>query len=160
MAIAPVLALAQAAGAVPPTTSAPDVHIATAQIRGVVVVRLKNGVDILAGLKEAVDRQHIRNAVVLSGFGSVTSYHIHVVENSVFPPKDAYIKARKPYDIVGASGYVIGGRVHAHMTFSDTKRAFGGHLEPGTTVFTFCTVTLGILDDEAPVSRIDDFTWR
>jgi predicted DNA-binding protein with PD1-like motif len=160
MAIAPVLALAQAAGAVPPTTSAPDVHIATAQIRGVVVVRLKNGVDILAGLKEAVDRQHIRNAVVLSGFGSVTSYHIHVVENSVFPPKDAYIKARKPYDIVGASGYVIGGRVHAHMTFSDTKRAFGGHLEPGTAVFTFCTVTLGILDDEAPVSRIDDFTWR
>jgi len=149
----PTPAVAQAA-------AAPDVHIATAQIRSVIVVRLKNGVDILAGLKEAVERQHIRNAVVLSGFGSVTAYHVHVVENSVFPPKDAYVKARRPHDIVGASGYIIGGRVHAHMMFSDTKRAFGGHVEPGTTVFTFCTITLGMLDDDAAISRIDDVTWH
>ena len=140
--------------------SAPDVHIATAQIRNVVVVRLKNGVDILDGLKQAVARQKIRNAVVLSGFGSVTSYHVHVVENSVLPPKDAFVKAKRPLDILGASGYVIGGKVHAHMTFSDTKHGFGGHLEPGTNVFTFCTVTLGVLDDDADISRIDDFTWH
>jgi hypothetical protein len=39
-------------------------------------------------------------------------------------------------------------------------KAFGGHLEPGTTVFTFAIVTIGVLDDNIDLSKVDDWTYR
>ena len=38
------------------------------------------------------------------------------------------------------------GRVHAHITFSDTEKAMGGHLEEGTRVLTFSLITLAETD--------------
>jgi predicted DNA-binding protein with PD1-like motif len=65
-----------------------------------------------------------------------------------------------PADIIGMSGVVIGGRVHAHITLANPDRAFGGHLEPDTTVFTFAVVTLGVLDDAVDLSKVDDWNYR
>jgi predicted DNA-binding protein with PD1-like motif len=65
-----------------------------------------------------------------------------------------------PADLIGMNGYVIDGKVHAHMTLANPEKAFGGHLEPGTTVFTFAIVSLGVLDDAADLSRMDDKTFR
>ncbi len=48
----------------------------------------------------------------------------------------------------------MGGRVHAHLTFSDEERAMGGHLEPGSHVLTFAIVTLAELPDN-DLSRWD-----
>jgi predicted DNA-binding protein with PD1-like motif len=56
------------------------------------------------------------------------------------------------------NGYVIDGRVHAHLTMANPDHAFGGHLEPGTNVFTFAIVTLGVFDGD--LSRVDDKTYR
>jgi hypothetical protein len=58
------------------------------------------------------------------------------------------------------NGYVIDGRIHAHMTMATAEHAFGGHLEPGTDVFTFAIVTVGVLDDGVDLSRVDDKTYR
>ena len=58
------------------------------------------------------------------------------------------------------SGFVIDGRVHPHITLSNPDKAFGGHLEPDTTVFTFAVVTLGVLDDGIDVKKIDDWNYR
>src|SRR5437763_12120567 len=41
----------------------------------------------------------------------------------------------------------INGTVHAHMTLANPDKAFGGHLEAGTNVFTFAIVTIGVLND-------------
>jgi hypothetical protein len=46
------------------------------------------------------------------------------------------------------------------MTLATPDRAFGGHLEPQTNVFTFAIVTLGVLNDGADLSRVDDKTYR
>jgi hypothetical protein len=46
------------------------------------------------------------------------------------------------------------------MTLANADKAFGGHLEPGTTVFTFAIVTLGVLDDGVDFRRLDDKTYR
>jgi hypothetical protein len=43
---------------------------------------------------------------------------------------------------------------------ANPDKAFGGHLEPGTTVFTFAIVTIGVLNDAAELSRIDDKAYR
>jgi predicted DNA-binding protein with PD1-like motif len=58
------------------------------------------------------------------------------------------------------NGYIINGKVHAHMTMATPDKAFGGHLEPGTTVFTFAIVTIGVLNQNADLSRVDDKTYR
>jgi uncharacterized protein len=139
---------------------APAVHTVRSAIDRVVIVRLKNKTDLLDGLKQAVAREKIKNAVFISGFGSVTAYHTHVVSNTTFPPKDAFTRESGPFDLLNVSGMVIDGKVHAHITLSGTGKTTGGHLEPGTSVFTFATITLGMLSDSADLRRLDDYNWR
>ena len=99
--------------------------------------------------------------MILAGIGSVRGYHIHTVSNGTFPTKNIYVKnPTGAADIVSMNGYVIDGRVHAHLTLADADKAFGGHLESGTTVFTFAVVTVGVFKDGIDLSRIDDKSYR
>lgn len=138
----------------------PSVYAVPSQFSTVTIVRLKYRTDILKGLREAVENYGIKNAVILSGIGSVTGYHIHVVDNSTFPTRNLFVQnPEAPADIVNINGYIIDGRVHAHITLADENKAFGGHLEEGTTVFTFAIITLGILQD-SNLKRVDDSSYR
>jgi predicted DNA-binding protein with PD1-like motif len=109
-------------------------------------VRLNPGDDILLCLREAVEKQGIKNAVILSGVGSVTSHHFHVVASLVNPPREKFTKGEKPSDIVNVNGFIINGRVHAHIIHSDKDVAFGGHLELGVKVLTFSAITIAEVD--------------
>src|SRR5258708_31134372 len=95
-----VLHLALAACTAAAAADAPDVATFSLPISRVVVVRLKNGTDMLDGLRQAVAREKIKNAEVMSGFGSVTGYHVHVFGNTTFPPKDVFTKGPGPFDIL------------------------------------------------------------
>lgn len=141
------------------TTSAPMVHTTSSNFSKIVVIRLKNGADLLEGLEKAVKQHNIKNAVILSGIGSLTAYHIHVVDSTTLPAKEVFPKANVPQDLLNVNGYIIDGRVHAHITFSDEEKALGGHLEPGTNVLTFAIITLGVLEEGADLSRVDDWKW-
>jgi len=138
----------------------PSVVSVPSQMKRVVVVRFKYNTDLLKGLEETVKNEKIKNAVILSGVGSVTAYHVHAVHNTTLPAKLAYTQRSVPMDLIAVNGYVLGGRIHAHITMTDDQKAFGGHLHEGTTVFTFAIVTLGILDDNIDLSRFDDSKWR
>jgi len=140
--------------------SPPDVVTVTSEIKRIVLVRLKYNTDLLDGLQQAVKNEKIKNAVILSGVGSVTRYHVHAVSNTTLPAKLAYTERAAPMDLIAVNGYVLGGRIHAHITLTDDQKAFGGHLHEGTTVFTFAIVALGVLDDNADLGRFDDSNWR
>ncbi len=145
----------------PNSDKVPDVYAITGRFERVVVLRFKNDTDLLAGLEKMVREQKIRNAVILSAFGSVTSYHVHQVSNRTFPSKNTYVKnPTGAADVLGMSGFVMGGQIHPHITLATPGKAFGGHLEPGTKVFTFAVVTLGVLNDDLDFSRLDDKTFR
>jgi len=137
-----------------------DVVTVHSEMKHVVVVRFKYNTDLLKGLQQAVKSQNIKNAVILSGVGSVTRYHVHAVHNTTLPAKLAYTERAVPMDLIAVNGYVLNGRIHAHITMTDDQKAFGGHLHEGTTVFTFAIVTLGVLDDNIDLSRFDDSSWR
>ena len=150
-----------AADALPNSDQVPAVYAIDGKFERVVVLRFKYQADLLAGLEAAVRQQQIRNAVILAGIGSVRSYHFHAVSNGEFPSQNILVKdPAAPADIAGMNGYVIDGRVHAHVVFSNANQAFGGHLEPGTTVFTFAIVTLGVLDDAVNFAHLDDKNFR
>ena len=139
----------------------PDVYALTGQFDRVLVLRFKNQTDLLAGLERMVKEQKIRNAAILSGIGSVRSYHYHADSNRTFPSQYLFVKnPTGSADISGMNGYVIDGRVHAHITFADADKAFGGHLEPGTSVFTFAIVTVGVFKDGIDLNRVDDKNHR
>lgn len=145
----------------PNNPTVPDVQALSSHIERIVLLRFKYNTDLLAGLQQAVRDQKVRNAVILSGLGSVRGYQVHQVGNRDLPPEDVFTKnPSAPADIVGMSGLVLNGRVHPHIVLANPDHAFGGHLEPGTTVFTFAIVTIGVLDDSLDLTRFDDWNKR
>lgn len=113
-----------------------------ASINRVILIRVDPGEDLLQALERAVGEQDIRNGTFVSGAGSLSRYHFHVVSTTNLPPENVFITGEGAYDILTITGFVLDGRVHAHITFSDDKTAMGGHLEQGCEVLTFAMVAL------------------
>lgn len=118
-----------------------------ADIKRVVFVRINPGDDVLEGMQLAVKKHGLENAIILMGFGSVRKSHFHVVMSNDLPPSESYPKSDQPLDICGIQGLVIKGKVHGHITFSDERNGFGGHLEEGCLALTFTVIALGDLAD-------------
>lgn len=138
----------------------PDGYAVTSHFSRIVVLRFKYKTDLLAGLEKMVKQEHIRNGVILAAMGSVRGYQVHQVSNRTFPSHDTFVKnPTGPADLVSMNGYIINGRIHAHVTLGTPDKTIAGHLEPGTQVFTFAIVTIGVMN-EADLSRIDDKTYR
>lgn len=123
-------------------------------IQEIKIARFDYGADLLGELRKYVSDNNIKNALILNGIGSSQSYSYHVVASSEIPPKEMYPKEDKPLDIISVQGFVLDGRVHAHILFGDEKISFGGHLEEGVKVLTFAIITLGIIGDD-DISGID-----
>lgn len=124
-----------------------------ATISRVILIRADPHDDLLDALEQAVKHHGIQNGAFISGAGSVSRYHFHVVSSADLPPENAFVKGEGPYDILTITGCVLGGRVHAHVTLSDDKVAMGGHLEPGCEVLTFAMVALA----EMPEHDLSDW---
>ncbi len=105
-------------------------------------LRFNPGDDVLLSLRQAVADNGIRNGAIVAGIGSLTSYHFHVVSSTDLPPENAFLQGEGAYDILNVNGFIFDGRVHAHITFSDTEIAMGGHLEEGCRVLTFAILTI------------------
>ena len=116
-------------------------------IKRIVMVRINPGEDILEALNAAVTKESIHNGIILNGLGSSRAHHYHVVSSNDLPPEELYPKDEAPRDIVCFSGLIVEGRIHAHITFSDDKKAEGGHLEPGTRALTFAIVSIAEVED-------------
>lgn len=145
----------------PNSERVPDVYAISGQFDRILVLRFKFGTDLLAGMEKMVRQEKIRNAVILSGAGSVRGYQVHQVSNRDFPSKNMFVKnPAEPADMISMNGYIIDGKIHAHMTLATPDRALGGHLEPGTQIFTFGIVTVGVMKDGVDFSRLDDKTYR
>jgi len=130
-------------------------------IKNLIFIRLNPGDDLLAALQEGAKKHNIKNAVILCGIGSARSHHFHVVGTRENPPRNDFVRAEKASDIAGITGYIIEGRVHAHIIHSDTEIAFGGHLENGVEALTFAILTLAEVDYDFTgfdsIGNIEDF---
>jgi predicted DNA-binding protein with PD1-like motif len=144
----------------PNSNKVPDVYAISGQFSRIVILRVKYKADLLACINRMVKQEHIRNGVILSGIGSVRGYQVHQVSNRTFPSQDTYERnPTAPADLISMNGYIIGGRVHAHLTLATPDRVIGGHLEPGTQVFTFAIVTIGVMN-AADFTHLDDKDYR
>ena len=145
----------------PNNPAVPDVYTTSGQFERVVVMRMKYGTDLLADLEKAVADEHIENAVILSGIGSVRGFKLHQMANRDLPTKNIFTtEVNTPADLDSISGYVIDGKVHAHIVLGVTPdRTMAGHLEHGTEVFSYAVVTVGVLTG-VDLSRVEDKGYR
>lgn len=140
----------------------PDSYVLSGKFNRILVLRAKNKTDLLAEMEKQVKRQNIKNAVILSGIGSVRGYRVHNVAGRDYPVPDMFVSAPDtPADLIGMNGYINNGVIHAHVILAlgdKTATTISGHLEKGTEVLTFAVVTLGVLDTD--LGRVDDATYR
>ena len=140
----------------------PDSYVLSGKFDRILVLRAKNKTDLLTEMEKQVKAQHIKNAVILSGIGSVRGYRVHNVAGRDYPVPDMFVSApNTPADLIGMNGYIVNGNIHAHiiMALGDNKATtVSGHLEKGTEVLTFAIVTLGVLNID--LGRVDDLTYR
>jgi predicted DNA-binding protein with PD1-like motif len=111
-------------------------------ISRMILIRADPGEDLLDALQRAVADHGVQNGIFVSGAGSLRRYAFHVVSSTDLPPENAFVEGDGAFDIVAITGAVLGGRVHAHVTFSDDTSTLGGHLEPGCEILTFAMVAL------------------
>jgi uncharacterized protein len=144
----------------PNNPQVPDVYAVNGHFDRVVVLRLKYKTDLLAGLQKMVKQENIRNGVILSAIGSVRGYQVHQVSNRTLPSQDTFVKnPTESADLVSMNGYVIEGKLHPHVTLATPDKVIAGHLEPGTEVFTFAIVTIGVMND-VDFRHLDDKNYR
>ena len=167
--IAPLAAFAQiqrhaatAEDARPNDPKVPDSYALSGRFDRILVLRMKFKTDLLTEMEKQVKAQHIQNAVILSGIGSVRGYRVHNVAGRDYPVPDMYVSApNTPADLIGMNGYIVNGNIHAHiiMALGDNKATtVSGHLEKGTEVLTFAIVAVGVLNTD--LGRVDDLTYR
>jgi predicted DNA-binding protein with PD1-like motif len=144
----------------PNSSAVPEAYALTGHFDKIVVIRLKYKANLLAGITKVVQEQHIQNGVFLSAIGSVRGYEVHQVTNRDLPTQDTFEKnPNQPADLVSMNGYVINGRIHAHMTLATPERVIAGHLEAENEVYTYAIVTIGVMND-TNLDKIDDKTYR
>jgi predicted DNA-binding protein with PD1-like motif len=136
-----------------------DIETISTEFQSVAIIRLGTGTDMLDGLNQAVKDQSIENGVFLSGIGSVSAYHVHVVSDQNLPPAQEHPRASVAMDLTSVQGYVLNGRVHAHITLADENSMIGGHLEKGTRALTFIIVTVGVLPDSLELDHLDKYQF-
>jgi predicted DNA-binding protein with PD1-like motif len=134
-----------------------SIDITTSKFERIEIIKLESGTDMLEGLNNAVKEKKIKNAVILAGIGSVTDYHFHVVSDRNLPPANEFTSASSAMDLIAVQGYILNGRVHAHITLADENSALGGHLEPGTKALTFIIITMGVLPDSLSIEHLDSY---
>lgn len=110
-------------------------------------LRLNPGDDLLLSLRQFAKEQNIQNAAILSGVGSLSRYHYHVVKTVNMPPGNVFVTDEGPFDILTITGLIVNGEVHAHVAFSNTESAYGGHIEEGCIVLTFAVIVLAEADN-------------
>jgi predicted DNA-binding protein with PD1-like motif len=142
------------------SSTVPDAYALVGHFDRIVVIRLKYKANLLEGMRKVIKEQHIQNGVILSAVGSLRGYEIHTVSNRDMPSEDTFVKnPTQPADLVSMNGYVINGRIHAHMTIATPDKVIAGHVEEGNEVFTFAIVTIGVMNG-TNLDKIDDKTYR
>ncbi len=122
--------------------------------RGIVFLSLHHKDDVLESVHTLIKEASLQNAVVMTGLGSLTKGHFHIIASNNYPPGDTFIKLDGPLEIGHIAGIIAGGEPHLHLTLLDKDmKTWAGHLEPGCEVLTLCELSIQRVDEVPMVHR-------
>lgn len=112
-------------------------------LRRIHIVRVDPGEDVLESIGRFLKQVGLQQAVVLGGYGTLASYHLHWVTHNRIPTENLFRRGQGGIEILAMNGLVVDGEPHIHVALSTADGAFGGHLEPGCIAYVLCEVFFG-----------------
>ncbi len=110
---------------------------------GVIVASLSHDDLLLESLRALVHTASIANGILLSGIGSLSTGHIHIVSSNDYPPTNEFLHLPGPLEVINFGGIIAGYEPHIHIALWDAQHHyFGGHLEDGCRVLTLIELSI------------------
>ncbi len=109
-------------------------------VKKVHILRIDPGEDVLEAVKKFIADADVKQAIVMSGYGTLGAYHLHWVEHNRLPSENTFRKGEGGIEILAMNGLVVEGEPHIHVALSTQEGAFGGHLEPGCITYVLCEI--------------------
>lgn len=104
------------------------------------ILRVDPGEDVLETIRVFINQTGLRQAVVLGGYGTFASYHLHWVAHNRIPTDNLFRRGEGGIEVLSMNGLVVDGEPHIHITLSTPEGAFGGHLEPDCIAYVLCEI--------------------
>ncbi len=117
------------------------------------VFRLTPGEDLLESIVEYCRERNLKAAIVLTCVGSLRMAAIRLADQ-----KEVTLFKGK-FEIVCLTGTLSPDGAHLHIAISDhTGRTLGGHLMPGSLIYTTAEIALGELEELRFTRPLDEQT--
>jgi predicted DNA-binding protein with PD1-like motif len=115
-----------------PPASAADptpAKISAARIQEVYHVRVTRDGHLIESVMDAIKQNNIVNGAILTGIGSLQECAYHRSKSLGPDNADEFYTVKGAMELLNLAGVITGGKPHIHITFSNEKGAFGGHLD-------------------------------
>lgn len=120
------------------------------------VMRLDAGDYLLESIMTLIEHQNIRNAVVVSGIGTLDHCVLHMVMTTSYPAVEHFERwENKPLELASIDGIIADGVPHLHMVISDHQKAYAGHVEPGCRTLYLCEIVIQEIEGCELIRRKD-----
>ena len=113
------------------------------------ILRVDPGEDVLVAVQDFLEERGVRQAVVMGGYGTLATYHLHWVTHNRIPTENLFRSGEGGVEILAMSGLVVEGEPHIHVALSTPQGAFGGHLEQGCIAYVVCELFFGEVEGVA-----------
>ncbi|RJS87694.1 DUF296 domain-containing protein [Candidatus Bathyarchaeota archaeon] len=118
-------------------------YFSTDKIGRIFILSLHPGDYILESIKELVEKESVKDAIVVSAIGTLDEYEMHYVLTTGFPPQNKFEHWKdKPLELAHIGGIIADGEPHLHVVVSDSEKAYAGHLEKGCRVLYLAEIVI------------------
>ncbi|MBO7709218.1 MAG: DNA-binding protein [Lachnospiraceae bacterium] len=93
------------------------------------ILKLVQGDCIRESIEKLVEKEQIRNAVIVSGIATLDRSRMHMISTTDHPMDVSIVgQMDTPLEVASIDGLIVDGMVHIHMVTADKDRAYGGHV--------------------------------
>ena len=137
-------------------------YFSTEKIGRIFVLRLDPGDFLLESIEGLVQKENVKDAVVVSAIGTLDEYRVHWVTTTGFPAENHFEHWKdKPLELASVGGVIANGKPHFHVVVSDSEKAYSGHLERGCRIlYTAELVIIELKSLNLARERCDDQVVR
>ena len=114
------------------------------EVGRVIVINLSRGDKLLESIRDRLQAEGIRNAVLFGAVGSLQKlvYHLPTSMGPTSDDRFITVEGAGPIELGSLSGNVIDGDPHLHIVAQDKNGNYIGHLEEGTEVLFLAEIIL------------------
>jgi len=121
-------------------------YFSTHEIGRIFVVSLDPGDYLLESIMDLIQKENVKDAVVISAIGTLDHCRVHMVMTTGYPPENRFEHWKdKPLELASVSGVIANGEPHLHVVVSDSEKAYAGHLERGSRTLYLAEIVIAEL---------------